>query len=361
VLVRKFKCPACGAPRESAGDALLVLCEFCGSVIGMDTEGRYRGAKFVEMVRDQTESFMNPTATQARMNQVAADMQRAGEGGDRESWRVLAREYYALLAARDPSLVPGGVSDPSRLATWYREAMFSGEMMTFDPEVRAAQAAYTGELTALMQGEDPVESGNRMLEAARRMYTIMVEHPDRPENLLTEGASHHAREMVRAALSSLAATLGEGVVTTIRREVLGDENAGGGRINCGNCGAELARPAPGESKVQCPYCGGIVEMQTEDPWVASTVTNVLVALDHMRRAGQDEDHVLVPMVIWQILMPLQQGQKVDPASAWSVLQQTLPDVAPKSLQKAIQQVRQSQSPGSPQATLLDDLLARIGT
>ena len=138
MITRQIKCPQCGAPKETLEESIMMMCDYCGSLISVETSQYFRGDGMAKLHEQAIQKLVNPTAADARKTKLTFEMQKAQEAGDRETWRMMAQEYYPLFALSNPDMVPGGGQDPGALRDWVMESMKSTELMHFDPQVKEA-------------------------------------------------------------------------------------------------------------------------------------------------------------------------------------------------------------------------------
>jgi len=268
IVTRRIQCTRCGAAHSVLDDALVVVCEHCGAFVALQAEAHWGGARMAERYTEQLRALVEPSWADARKLQAQLGMAEAQAQGDREQWRLWAREYHALLPSTDPAQVVGDPNDPRQMERWVRQAMKAAELSTFDPGIRAAQGRFASAAGSLYRDADPIAAAHATLHAAEQLYRAMFEHPDYPQELAAGDPSHMAREMLRSTLIGAATMLGPGVVTRIRQQVLGDETTEASELRCGGCGGSL----PADHGTQrCHYCGGLVEVATDDPWVSTMV------------------------------------------------------------------------------------------
>ena len=261
-LKRQVKCPQCGAPKDTLKDTVLVVCDFCGSFISVESGSYFRGDGYSRLHKKQMSRLVEPSAADARKTQVQMRMEQCRREEDREGFRLAAEEYTALLAATDPELVPGGGGDPAELRQWARSTAKAQELMQFDPDVSEVYDEYRDLLQGLHSSDDPVACARELLDCAKRCYRALIHHPDYPDEVYG-GTEKMARSMVRSAVAPMEGLLGRGVARKIYVEVLGDEEQGD-EIVCDNCGAVLS--AEDIRAGRCPYCDSAVVVD-DDPWL----------------------------------------------------------------------------------------------
>ncbi|MFH1436738.1 MAG: hypothetical protein ABIJ56_13605 [Pseudomonadota bacterium] len=100
--VRDVRCPECGATRKAMDRALVLMCEYCGAFMGLDTGVETR----LEIGRRAMEHLRNPTRASVRFNELAGALRQAAAAGSRAEWKTIAQEYYALYAVLYPENLP---------------------------------------------------------------------------------------------------------------------------------------------------------------------------------------------------------------------------------------------------------------
>lgn len=285
VVTRRIQCHECGAPHQVLDDALLVVCDRCGSFVALRSEARFGGESIARRHAQGIRALVEPTAAESRKLRAQLAMADAQAAGDHESWRLWGQEYYAVLPVTDPELVPGDRGDPRAVARWVRASVEAAFLGAFDPGVRAAQAAFAAAAGRLYRaGDDPISVSREVLRKGEALQRAITEHPRYPRELATSSPARLAEELLRSTLVGAASLLGPGVVTRIRREVLGDEEVDAEALGCPGCGAALPA-AHGDQR--CPYCGAVLHVQTEDPWVSNLV-GLWQASRHQSKGDDDE-------------------------------------------------------------------------
>lgn len=268
IVTRPIQCIQCGAAHQVLDDALLVICEYCGAFVAIQAAKHWGGEALAHRHERNIRALIEPTAADARKLEAQRAMSEAQARDDRATWRLWAREFYAMLPLTDPEMVSGNPDDPQQVRRWLRQSLQAAELSTFDPAVRRAQGRYAAAAGALYRARDPVATAREALAAAEDLYRVMFEHPEYPRELASADPAHMAREMVRSSLVGAATMLGPGVVARIRQHVLGDEVIEGPTIQCRGCGSSL--PATHGTR-RCPHCGAVVDVEVEDPWLSTMV------------------------------------------------------------------------------------------
>lgn len=258
---REIRCPDCGATRKVLDDAMMLVCEYCGAFIGVSTSIQSRmaaGRKAIEM-------FQNPTEASRRFMDLAQRMPAAQQSGDREAFRTIAQEYYSLYAVLYPENVVG--QGQEAIAGWVRDAVTTGELNYFDPQVKPRFDGYTGAIAAMTTGGgDPVQAGGAALEASRRYYQALLGHPQCPQGLAGKNPQKLAAQMLETSLTGMTSVMGQEAIEKIRSRVLG-QSADDSSSVCPECGAPLEEI----SGDHCPYCGSVLVRKDSDPWVTEQV------------------------------------------------------------------------------------------
>lgn len=269
-LVRDFTCAVCGAPRSTVERALVVLCRHCGALVAQAD-----GVTIAEQHAAGIQRLVKPTAAEARLTAVTLAMSGAIE---REAWRLLCEEQVLLMAIVHPGHVAPLPAASSRRVAHVAEHVLLSELATFEPAIRAHLATYSAAAAKLT--DEPMAAARAMLVAARAYFAALLAHPDLPPGVLREGATHHAREMVRAAVRGYASLLGVGVLDEIRIELLGDEEG----ATCARCGAPLA----GDGPVACLHCGAVTTLTSNDTWLTAQLDLwAITRADLVRRGDLD--------------------------------------------------------------------------
>ncbi len=279
MLKRQIQCPQCGAAQHSLEDAVVLMCEYCGSFVEMDTQQLLHGDGLVQAYQKGVQSFIAPSRAQARRTQLNIEMQKAQEAGDRESWRAFAREFYTLLPITDPEMVPVEYRSGGALSRWVTTNTVSGELLAFDEGVQAANQVCVGLIEDLYQGGDVVAKGRALLAAAAVFYKTLMEHPDYPEDGSRPPLDHLAANYVRGIVAGTESILPPGAAATIYEEVLGDKRVyGGDEVTCDGCGAVLDEAQRSEGS--CPFCGAAIVLE-EDPWLSSLLATWQATVAHL--------------------------------------------------------------------------------
>jgi len=337
MLVRRFSCFSCGAPREAREDAVLLLCESCGAFLAIDSGSFFRGTGLADLHDRQLKEILGPGRAQARRTVLQGEMAEAAARGDRRSWRDAAREFYALLAAAEPWTVPGRGS-ASEVREWLGNTVAFSEFLEFCEEGKAAQAEYAASLSRLGRGGDPVEMAREALGRAEAFYRRSSAHPEFPAEVL-HGASieHLARQMLRAAVTALESVMGPGAAARIYREVLGDTVLSpGAPLVCGGCGADLA-PGTGEGRgIGCLHCGTVIHAEREDPWLVNTLAIWETAKRGLGRDGRvPEDGETALSALSMAMTPIWMGGALEPEPVYAFLKRAIPWVRRKAVVDAI--------------------------
>lgn len=357
MLLRTFRCPGCGAPVTGATDAILLVCENCGSFVALDLAAIHRDGRFAALARDQLAAMARPSELQARLATVTATMEEARQRGDRQAWRQAAPEFFALQAACHPDLFPDSARDAATRAGWHRTTVALGELQTFDPTVGSRLASFQGAAGAITEAPDRVAAARTALDAARAYYEALKGHPDCPAGALSEGVDHHARELLRTTIASFTFVLGPGVATRIYREVLGDREADASSLmTCGGCGAALPPADEGARRRVCPYCGTLVDRFDEDPWLVATLAIFRSVTDDLVRRGALDSSEPAMAAAAYLVLPFQDGEGVSRAAARAFLDRAVPWLDRNHVIEGLTLYRGSTEPGSPPWQLLTDLM-----
>jgi hypothetical protein len=278
-LLREFACAVCGAPRSCGVDSTVIMCRHCGAFMGWDSDGQWSVADATHQAG--VLQMLRPTAAQARLMALALEQAALGPD-DRERFRTVTEEQTILMAVAHPNLVPPLPTDPSARARHVREQIALAEIVTFDATVRSRMQEYAAASGHLGSADDKVLAATKMLDAARRYWALLVDHPELPPGMLREGAEHHARHMVRAAVDGLVPLLGEGVAEQIRMHVLGDRELAS-EPSWRRCGGPLP---PTDGLAVCTHCGAAARVDDADAWTTAQLGLFRITLGDLLRRGQ---------------------------------------------------------------------------
>jgi predicted RNA-binding Zn-ribbon protein involved in translation (DUF1610 family) len=337
MMIRRFSCSSCGAPREAREDAVLLLCESCGAFLAIDSGLFFRGTGLADLRDRQLKDLFDPGRAQARRTVLQGEMASAAARGDRPSWREAAREFHTLLAAGEPWTVPGHGS-VSEVRKWLDDTIAFSEFLEFCEEGKAAQAEYAASLSRFGRGGDPVETAREALDKAEAFYRRVSVHSEFPSGIL-DGVSlgHLARQMLRASVTALESVLGPGAAARIYREVLGDTVLStGDPLVCGGCGADL-EPGTGVSRaIGCPHCGTVIHAEREDPWLLNTLAIWETVTRDLGRDGRvPEDGETAMSALGMAMTPIWMGGKLQPEPIHAFLRRAIPWVRREAVEQAI--------------------------
>lgn len=264
--VRQFACENCGAPQQMLHDALVVMCERCGSYVGMQTHRMMDPQRLAKTSAESMRSFAAPTELQARQTEATLRMTAAQGSGDRAQWHLWANEYYTLLSLQpDSTRTP---TEPVARAQWLQHCLAVGELTAFDPDMKAVNQRNTDAMVELYQSQTPVESARAVLDASIAVQRYLDQHPDVPALPQTTSAEHRANESLRMLLAVATTTLGAEAVARTRTEVLGDDTVRGDSFPCPGCGGTIEGA---HAALACPYCGVVTERAQQKTWLQSSL------------------------------------------------------------------------------------------
>ncbi|MBX3232178.1 MAG: hypothetical protein KIT84_19315 [Labilithrix sp.] len=347
LLLRDFTCAVCGAPRQTTERAVVVLCRHCGAVLAFAGDG-WTETALAERHAAGLRQIVKPTAAEARLTALMLEMPAAT--GDRERWRLACEEQILLMAIVYPEHGVPIPTDPEARARHVREAVAMSEIATFDPEVGRRLGAYSAAAVTLTQG-DPVAAARAMLAAARGYYDALLAHPGAPPGALREGAAHHAREMVRAAIGGYASLLGVRAVERIRVEVLADAavDVDVDVAACPKCGGPLDPPSEGLAR--CRHCGAVTSVSRDDAWTTAQLALWGIARAELVRRDDLDGPAPVLAAMGGFLWT--SARTVPPASAAELLRRAIPWVTHAQLMNGFDLL--SHAVNDEQRALLDAL------
>ena len=336
MLVRQVKCRQCGAPLDVLPETLLLMCEYCGSFIGLDTERIFSPDAIVEAHRKVLSALVSPSRLQARSMQLAVAMERAKEEGDRRAYAALAQESAAIFMAINPDRAP---RDPEALTRQVKQMAKTMELVAFDDEIARLKAVVdsaTGALTRLSR-ESTIEAVRRLLVANEAFYQALFVHPDYPAEG-QEDPGRLAAEATRLAVESVAGILPPGTVEHVLETLFDAQSQKGEQVSCSNCGAavdvgELERTG------RCPYCGGLIRVWTESFWL----TRLKGTWEVTRQSTKREHHAMAAL---QILLGTGEAPSADDMVAF--LQWSVPYVSRSELGDSVRLLMQTYGDSDPE-------------
>lgn len=111
----------------------------------------------------------------------------------------------------------------------------------------------------LSRSRQPVQDGLRLLEATQSYLRAVADHPGYATAPPIH-VEHQAREMVRMSVTLMAVTLGGAQVQQVIQALFTDREL----TRCPRCGADLSAKKGASA---CTYCGAVLRVQQEDPWL----------------------------------------------------------------------------------------------
>jgi len=329
MLRRSIKCSHCGASKEAADDAVVIVCDFCGSYICIADEQLWKPENIAERTKEAMRRALDPTAAEARWQKLAGIMQSAREEGDREAWRLAADEFYALLPLVDPSAVPPDRREGERLTAWVRSSRGVAEVIAFDQELRSLEARGAEIITGLHKGEDPFTVAEAYLQTRTDYDRRLFSHPDYPAGMDRPDPGKSAKDSLRTILRGQGFVIPAEAMERIQRELLGDRETGEGST-CDNCGAAIDPDTVQTGR--CPYCGGRIAISAGD----SQVEGLLSTFAAVQATVADEQTLAVT-AINLALAPVFSGGDAPPAEVVDAyLRQAWKGRDPGLLRKALE-------------------------
>ena len=331
-------------------DAIVVMCEHCGSFVGLQAEAAMDPQRLAERSAEALQSLFAPTDLQARQTEAAMRMSAARSAGDRDTWHLWAREYYTLAAVQTPDTVGAPKALVSR-ARWLQHCLAVGEVTAFDPGMQAVNQRHTDAMTRLYQTKAPVEDARAALAAGIAVQRYLDQHPDIPDAVQSTTPEHRATESLRMVLAAARMTLGADVAGRIRTRVLGDDAVRGNEFPCTGCGGLIQGTG---TRLICPYCGVVTEraasgdrpepsvepptpalapsvaadhvFDASDPWIRQTLA--LWDIDQQRNPGA------IPLgtsAVGFIMSPFHAGGSLHPRQALAFLELLTPQPPPAQI------------------------------
>jgi len=352
MLTRQIKCKKCGAPKEALDDAIVVMCDYCGAYVSVETDQLYEPESLAQRAKEGLRRALNPTRTEKRWQELAEKMRQAGEAGDRKGWRAAAEEFNALQPLVDPSMIPEDKRKGEGLRKWIKDTVAVSELCTFDPAISAAEKRAAGVLSGLYTGADALETARRYIEARTECNRLLQGHPDYPQDMDRPDPTQLARDTLRSALKGMGSMIPSDTLRSIRLELLGEKQGGEGST-CANCGASIS-PETIESG-RCPFCGGRVAVSSDDPQLEALVANFSAV-----SATIEDDIVLAITAVNMPLAPAMSGG--DPPSVETLfrfLKTVLGHLQVAQVKQAVGQLKHLQSSFPKLGPVFDELYEKL--
>jgi DNA-directed RNA polymerase subunit RPC12/RpoP len=274
MLRRSIKCAHCGASKEAADDAVVIVCDFCGSYICIANEQLWKPENIAERTKEAMRRALDPTAAEAR-------------------WQKLA------------------------------------EIIAFDSDLRSLEARGAEIIAGLHKGEDPFAVAEAYLQARRDCDRRLFAHPDYPAGMDRPDPEQSARDALRTILRGQGFIIPAEAMERIQRELLGDRETKKGST-CDNCGAAI--DADTVQSGRCPYCGGRIAVSAGDSQVQG-----LLSIFAAVQATVADEQTLAVTAINLALAPVFSGGTAPPADVVDAyLQQAWKGRDPDLLRKALQ-------------------------
>ncbi|MCA9712675.1 MAG: hypothetical protein KDK70_43000, partial [Myxococcales bacterium] len=82
IVTRRIACIQCGAAHQVLDGALVVVCEYCGAFVALQSASHWGGDAIVERHARSLRALFEPTAADARKLEAQLAMARAQASGD---------------------------------------------------------------------------------------------------------------------------------------------------------------------------------------------------------------------------------------------------------------------------------------
>jgi len=338
-LLRTTECGTCGAKHDHLDGGAYLSCAHCGALVGL-RDDFVTGEGRAEMIRDAIRAQIQPTEAEARQAELTAAMHAAQQGGDRRTWRAAMREYFLLLPATKPAMLPPDVRSGAELARFAERSAVAAEIATFDPTI--GEAMRRMDARSIYAGDDPVEGAREYVRRATEYLEAIRDHPEYPPDFAAQMSPRAmAKDNLRAMLSGIAALMPRESVEAIWVEVLGATRASDA-MACPHCGAPVAQGAP-----RCDWC--LLELSGgagEDAWLSSMVGNFAA----MRRAVKDPEQLAMIAVSQPLSAHHVGGALPSAEDCRRFLEAAAPHLSRRALLKAIAALKPAY-PAEPLASL----------
>jgi DNA-directed RNA polymerase subunit RPC12/RpoP len=293
-MVKRTRCPACGAPKVQRSLSAYVYCDFCGHLVDWD---------FQACLADKRSRLPGPTY-EALLRSLGPKLASAKASGDRAAYRAAQVEIWQAYATVCPAALPPRIGDPVFREAWVQWSADSQTEQDLDPSTTATLERQNATVQALQwDRSDPFRpriqpgSFDTLLDAVlahQRAATELLErrgllarHPDHPTaelyqhigvSALVQGwipffrAGETERILEKTGLKDhydevAPPTLRDGpcpscgaplqVVEGARRVLCHGcghlAGVGTGTLPCHGCGAPVTLPESG-SLLACPNC-----------------------------------------------------------------------------------------------------------
>jgi DNA-directed RNA polymerase subunit RPC12/RpoP len=268
-----YRCAHCGASKATDKLHFMILCDYCGGLVGFDDFGFARSDHYQKLAAKMQTDAVRPGTIPNRLQQLFyQEMEDARRNGSRKVWLAKAEEYYRLYYnyyyqdflkeyCGDPMFQIENIV--RTILLWYDVSFFDKRMMKCWREYEEAWNEFQSH-----PGQDSAAQAQRLVT----LYTAVLEKLYEIISPADLGVNCQAQDMVRGSLIRWFQQLviDEGLPAPMRQAITARyqalaEDLGNPQeksvpsqgevigIDCTSCGAHFTFPAE-DGVYPCPNC-----------------------------------------------------------------------------------------------------------
>lgn len=138
-LVKRTRCPSCGAPKVRPSITAYVYCDYCGLLVDWD---------FQAAMADPRSKQPGP-AYEAMVRRKQPELDRARASGDRQAYERAQIEIFDAYVSACPAACPPRIGDPRYRKRWVEWTARSQTLQDLDPTVHEAMTAMQAKVATL--------------------------------------------------------------------------------------------------------------------------------------------------------------------------------------------------------------------
>ncbi len=197
-----YKCSHCGASKATNKLHFMLLCDYCGGLVGFDDFGFARSDHYQNLLSKMQTDVASPGTTAYRLRQLFyCEMEEARQQHQRQIWHDKAEEYYRLYYNYYyESFLREYVDDPRyQLENMVRTSLLWYEVSYFDERMTQSWGEYEKAWNEFEKRPD--ENSLRQAERLISLYTSVLEKLFEIITPAKLDVNCQAHELVRGTLS----------------------------------------------------------------------------------------------------------------------------------------------------------------